>query len=78
MWQHARERATCGSCGTRPDEWVGPDGPRLDAYEAHERLCHGCRALSHKRDQQGENPPAGLQIVLRRPKPKEVARGEQA
>lgn len=76
MWQYARERATCGSCGTRPDEWVGPDGPRLDAYEPVAQLCHGCRAISHKREQQGEKPPAGLQIVLKRPKPKGGTDGE--
>jgi hypothetical protein len=75
MWWQFRQRQTCGGCGTRPDEWVGPDGARLDAYKATATLCHGCRAISNARDGLGENAPAGVHIVLK-PKPREVASGE--
>jgi predicted Fe-S protein YdhL (DUF1289 family) len=77
MWWQLRQRQVCAGCGTRRDEWVTPDGPRLDAYTAEPQVCHGCRAISAERDRIGENAPAGIQIVLKKPKPKEVARGEQ-
>jgi hypothetical protein len=64
MWQHLRKKQSCGHCGTRRDEWVGPDGGRLDTYTAEARLCHGCRAISVAREGLGEKPPAGAQIVL--------------
>lgn len=69
MWWQLRERQTCGSCGTRREEWVGPDGPHLDAFTAEARICHGCRAISAEQDRVGENPPAGIKFVLK-PKPK--------
>lgn len=75
MWWMVRERQTCSGCGTRREEWIGPDDkPHLDAYEAKAQLCYGCRAISAEQERQGETPPAGLQIVL---KPK-GDRGEQA
>jgi hypothetical protein len=63
IWSYAQERATCPGCGTREDEWLGPDGKPVDAYQAHKRLCRGCRALDHAHD---DKEPAGTQWSLRR------------
>jgi hypothetical protein len=76
MWWQVRARQTCGECGTRRDEWVGPGGANLDAYKAVAQLCYGCRAISAARDEVGKDAPAGIQYVLK-PKPKGGAAGGQ-
>lgn len=77
MWWQLRQRQTCSGCGTRQEEWIGPDGkPRLDAFKVVAQLCHGCRAISHERERQGDKPPAGLRFVLKK-KPREVTVGGQ-
>jgi hypothetical protein len=76
MWWQLRERQTCGTCGTRREEWVSADGAHLDAYKAEGQLCHGCRAIDAERSRVGKDAPAGVQFVLK-PKPKGGTDGRQ-
>lgn len=42
IWQFIRERETCRSCGTRPDEWDETKGGRRNAYHGAIQQCQGC------------------------------------
>lgn len=50
IWQHARERARCRGCGTRPDEWTPGEGGGPYAYRAIRERCRGCEVLAGERD----------------------------
>jgi hypothetical protein len=66
IWSVLRELETCAGCGTRPDEWEDD----LDAFEAANELCRGCRALEIGREAyKDRSPPAGVHVVLKRKRP---------
>lgn len=62
----ARQRSTCPGCGTRPDEWVDDEGKPVDAYEAKEHLCRGCRAHEMAEEDLRDRRVKGVHIVLKR------------
>ncbi len=67
-WQH-RKACTCGSCGTRPEEWDPKLGGHRQAYAVSEQICGGCEVLQRAQDQQGQDTPLrGAQLVLVRRK----------
>jgi len=68
---HARQRTTCPSCGTRPDEWLDEAGLPLrePPYEAGSHQCHGCRELEIAREDSHDRLPKGAEIVLKRRSP---------
>lgn len=60
IWWQLRTAATCGGCGTRPEEWVDDQ----NAYAAELRRCRGCevreRASASVRTEDGR----GVHVVL--------------
>ena len=51
-WAH-QQNCTCGTCGTRPEEWDPAKGGRRDAYEFTASICPGCEHLERTRDEMG-------------------------
>jgi hypothetical protein len=49
LWQYARARETCTSCGTRKAEWLESEGGSRTAYEAVVDRCPGCEQVEYKR-----------------------------
>lgn len=73
---YLRERDTCPSCGTRPEEW---DGGRRRAYRATEHRCHGCEEIERHQaaiaSDEWMSRQRGLKTVLVRTE--EVGRGAE-
>lgn len=67
IWVWLRERQTCSSCGTRPDEWDPEQGGHRRAYLAETVICRGCQAVAG-RDAAltDEERQAGVHTVLRK------------
>lgn len=62
-WQgHEARRHTCG---THPEDWVGPEGQRVEAVHYVEQVCRGCqvRAVAEERLEQGRDGTRGLGLV---------------
>ncbi|GLY81834.1 hypothetical protein [Actinoallomurus iriomotensis] len=71
IWTWLRERQTCSSCGTRPDEWDPKRGGDRRAYVAQVEICRGCQAVQARNAGLTEDQRhGGAHVVLR---PREVA-----
>jgi hypothetical protein len=68
----AQRHQVCPGCGTRPEEWIGGDGRRVDEdpYTAEAIKCYGCVArgalADELRPRENEPPEPGIRVVLRR------------
>lgn len=59
------QRETCPDCGTRGDDWQGPDGrPDAQALVAEETVCLGCRAIRKAGHQIDSEDADGVRIRL--------------
>ncbi|WFE45301.1 hypothetical protein [Verrucosispora sp. WMMD1129] len=59
IWQYVRDKQTCRSCGTRPDEWATDAGGHQHAYGAAVARCRGCEVLEAERDRIKDKPLGG-------------------
>ncbi|GAA5048161.1 hypothetical protein HNP84_000231 [Thermocatellispora tengchongensis] len=74
IWQHVRERQTCGGCGTRRAEWDPAQGGRADAYTPKAEQCPGCARIEVL--SKGLPEGAGHRIVLVPNVEEEVSRAQ--
>lgn len=58
IWWHVRQRGTCQSCGTRPEEWDDEQGGDLNAYHGTVGHCRGCEVQARTQREIDAEPDA--------------------
>lgn len=66
IWWLLRERETCPSCGTRPEEWLESKGGHRHAYIGQVHECEGCivRARTEEAPEMKQGRPEARRVVL--------------
>lgn len=65
--RHIRKKSTCGTCGTRPEEWDPERGGDRHAYSGALGHCRGCQEIESQREQMKSGPQIrGTYITLLR------------
>lgn len=66
VWHYVRERQTCRSCGTRPEEWDPARGGHHHAYVAESERCRGCEVRQAAEASLTGEEGRGVHVVLTR------------
>jgi hypothetical protein len=66
IWWYIRQRETCSSCGTRPDEWNPEKGGDRHAYVGQVDQCPGCVVVERTQEAPEMKQGRGNHVVLRR------------